>query len=201
MHVRVAPQPPQLLPVPPCTVARLRCIVENGTEFDPLLRSCGRQLYKHGRRITERSEITLERMGIEPGTEMVSAYVLRSLSDDPQVKAVPHLHKIGPTTRTTAERVPQANEERTYLRAPVELVEEYEMPAAMASAVEARLHQFFESARVDVHYDRDGETIAETTEWLSVPVAVIDEAIELLNAETIGSYAYDREMGAIRLSA
>ncbi len=182
------------------TVARLRCIVENGTEFDPLLRSFGRQLYKHGRRITEPSDVTLERMGLDAGTEMGWLYVLRSLSTDPQVTAIPNLHKIGFTTRTTAERVKQANEERTYLRAPVEIVAEYKLPASMASAVESKLHQFFDAARIDVHYDHDGERVAVAREWFSVPLAFIDEAVELLNAETITHYLYDRDAGAIRLA-
>lgn len=180
-------------------VARLRCIFENGTESDLLLRSLARELYKHGRRITEPSDVTLERMGLEPGTEMGCLYVLRSLSTDPQVTAVPDLHKIGFTTRTTAERVKQANEERTYLRAPVEIVAEYQLPASMASGVEAKLHQFFGAARVDVHFNQDGERVSEATEWFSVPLPAIDQAVELLNAETIMNYEFVPAEGAIRL--
>ena len=180
-------------------VARLRCIFENGTESDLLLRSLARELYKHGRRVTEPSEVTLERMGLEPSTEMGWLYILRSLSTDPQVTAIPNLHKIGFTTRTTAERVKQANEERTYLRAPVAIVAEYQLPASMASAVEAKLHQFFAAARVDVHFDQDGEQVAAATEWFSVPLPAIDQAVDLLNAETIVNYEYVPNNARIRL--
>ncbi len=182
-------------------VARLRCIFENETEGDLLLRSLARELYKDGRRVTEPSEETLERMGLEPGTEMGFVYVLRSLSTDPQVTGVPDLHKIGFTKRSTGARVKQANDEKTYLRAPVELVAEYSMPATIVSGVEATLHKFFALARIDVSYRHDGEVVSEATEWFSVPRAVIDEAVDLISVEAITDYQYDPEARMIRLKA
>lgn len=180
-------------------VARLRCILENGTEFDPLLRSFGRQLYKHGRRVTEPSSDTLERMGLEPGTKMGFIYVLRSLSTDPQVSTIPDLYKIGYTTRTTAARIQKANDEKTYLRAPVDLAAEYSLPAAMASGVEAALHQFFAAARIHVTYEHEGSVVSEATEWFSVPLKAVDEAIDLINVEALSEYEYDPASRTIRL--
>ena len=69
--------------------ARTRCIFENGTESDLLLLSLGRNLYKDGRRVTEPNEVTLERMGLQADTKMGYVYVLRSLSDDPQLDCSP----------------------------------------------------------------------------------------------------------------
>lgn len=179
---------------------RLRCIIENGTEFDPLLRSLGRNLVKFkGRRITEPLEVTLGRMGLEPGTKTGYVYVLRSLSTDPRVAQIPDLYKIGFTTRTTAERVAHANRERTYLRAPVELVAEYSMPAAIASDVEKLLHEFLAPARIDVAYEMEGEVAAEATEWFSVPLEVIDDAVALISNDALGEYEFDRVAGRLRL--
>jgi hypothetical protein len=182
-------------------VARLRCILENGTEFDPLLRSFGRQLYKHGRRVTEPSEDTLNRMGLEPGTKMGFVYVLRSLSTDSQVAAIPDLHKIGFTTRTTAARIQQANAEKTYLRAPVALAAEYSLPASLASGIEATLHQFFAGAKIQVTYEHGGVVLSEANEWFSVPLSAIDEAIDLINVEALSEHEYDPVSRTIRLKA
>lgn len=179
---------------------RIRCIVENGTEFEPLLRSLGRNLLRdEGRRITEPSDVTLQRMGLDPATKTGYVYVLRSLSTDPRVAAIPHLHKIGYTSGTTRERVSRANDERTYLRAPVEIVAEYAMPAAIAPKVETLLHHLFAPARVEVTYEEGGEVKAEAKEWFSAPLEVIDEAIELVNADALEGYEYDPAAASLRL--
>jgi hypothetical protein len=180
-------------------VARLRCIFENGTESNLLLQSLARSLYDNGRRVTEPNAETLARMGLEVATPVGVIYVLRSLSADPQVASVPNLHKIGFTRASTEERVAHAKHAKTYLNAPVEVVAEYGVPAAIASGIEATLHRFFAVARLDVAYERGGETTTTADEWFSVPLAVIDEAIGLLEAETITNYEYDATSQAIRL--
>jgi hypothetical protein len=180
-------------------VARLRCIYENGTESNLLLRSLARALYKHGKRVTDPNEVTLERLGLESETRTATIYVLRSLSTDAQLSGIPHVHKIGYTTATTEQRTRDAVRQTTYLNAPVEIVAEYEVPAAVASTIEADLHKFFASACLDAVFERDGETVAEAHEWFSVPLAVIDEVIELMNAETIVNYEYDVGERKLRL--
>lgn len=180
-------------------VARLRCIFENGTESNLLLQSLARSLYDGGRRVTESHAVTLSRMGLEPQTAMGAIYVLRSLSSDPQVTSIPDLHKIGYTRSTTKQRLANADQHMTYLSASVSVVAEYAMPAAMAGGVETVLHHFFADARLDVTYERDGVAVTTADEWFSVPLSVIDEAISLLNAETISSYEYDAESRRIRL--
>ena len=177
-------------------VARMRVIYENGTESNPLLQSFSRVLYKNGKRITEPNHTTLERMGLMKGTKMGVVYVLRSLSADPQVSAIPNLYKIGFTTRTTADRIKQANQEKTYLNAPVEVVAEYGLPAAI---VEGLIHQFLASARISVHYERNGAVVTEAKEWFSVPRNVINEVVELVGAGTIVNYEYDPATQTVRL--
>ena len=179
--------------------ARLRAIYENGTESDLLLLSLARVLYKNGRRVTDPEAQTLARMGLEADTATAVVYVLRSLSADPQVTAIPNLHKIGFTTGDTLRRIKNAKRAKTYLHAPVEIVAEYEMAAAIARRIEATLHKFFAPARLSVTYERNGVAIKTAAEWFSVPLSVIDEAISLLNAETITDYEYDRDSRTIRL--
>lgn len=145
--------------------------------------------------------VTLARMGLEVETAMGVIYILRSLSTDPQVASIPNLHKIGITKATTRTRVANAEQSKTYLNAPVKIIGEYGVPAAIASRVETTLHHFFAAARLDVTYERDGESITTADEWFSVPLHVIDEAIGLLEAETITNYEYDPSTQAIRLRA
>lgn len=180
-------------------VARLRCIFENGTESNLLLASLARSLYDNGRRVTEPAAVTLARMGLEVETTMGVIYVLRSLSAEPQVTSIPNLHKIGFTNTTTAKRVVNAAHAKTYLNAPVKIVAEYGVPAAIASGVEMAIHHFFAAARLNVTYERDGESITSADEWFSVPLQVIDEAISLLEAETITNYEYDPLTETIRI--
>lgn len=179
---------------------RTRCIFDNGTEADLLLRSLARQLYNAGRLVTEHADVTRERIEIHPDAKMGSVYVLRSLSDDAQVRSIESLHKIGSTSGTADARVAGAEKHATFLNAPVEVRAEYQLPAAAVRTVEGLLHQFFGAARLDVWFESAGRNVAEANEWFDVPLALIDEAIELITAETITSFRYDAENKAIYLA-
>jgi T5orf172 domain len=181
--------------------ARTRCIFENGTESDLLMQSLASNLYKDGRRVTESAEVTLERMGLEPNTKMGYVYVVRSLSQDEQLASFADAHKIGFTTRTIKQRTSGAERHPTFLSAPVEEVASYKLPAAAAGMVESILHKFFASARLDVWFDRDDRTIVEAKEWFDVPLAVIEEAVTLIENDTITSFEYDRDRRMIRLAS
>lgn len=179
--------------------ARMRSIFENGTESDLLLRSLASQLYQDGKTVTEPELIQATAIELDPNTPMGVVYVLRSLSEDPQVKAIPHLHKIGCTVKTTQQRVRDALKETTYLMSPVELVTDYKVPAGVEQKIEALLHRLFAAARLDVAFELGGETVAEAHEWFSVPLAVIDEAVTLIEAGTITNFEYDPAQQRLRL--
>ncbi len=178
---------------------RLRCIFENGTEGDLLLRSLASQLYRFGNGVTEPIDQTNAAIEVQLDGQTGYVYVLRSLSEDPQVKEIPDLHKIGFTTLTTAQRTSGAKKHATFLGADVEEVAVYEMPASMARSVEKLLHQFFGVARVDAWFEQGGVTTAEMHEWFSVPLHEINKTVDLLQAETIASFEYDSESRRVRL--
>lgn len=179
--------------------ARTRCIFENGTESNLLMQSLASNLYKDGRRVTEPSEVTLERMGLEAETKMGHIYVLRSLSDDPQLTGFRDVHKIGFTTQTVEHRTAGAEGAATFLGAPVETVASYPLPAVAVQPVEAMLHGFFASARLDIWFEQNHQIIAEANEWFDVPLSAIDEAIALTQSERIQGYEYDRDERRIKL--
>ena len=179
---------------------RTRCVFDNSTEADLLLRSLARQLYNDGRLVTEPADVTRERIEVHPDAKMGSVYVLRSLSDDEQVCSIESLHKIGSTSGTADGRVAGAEKHATFLNAPVEVLAEYRLPAAAARTVEGLLHKFFGEARLDVWFESAGNNVAEANEWFDVPLPLIDEAIELISAETITNFRYNAESKKIQLA-
>ena len=63
--------------------------------------------------------------------------------------------------------------------------------------LEALIHKFFGSARLDLELiDRFGRPV-ESTEWFLLPLPVIEEAIEKIKDGTIGSFRYDSETARI----
>lgn len=179
--------------------ARLRCVFENATEADLLLRSFASRLYRFGKTVTEPEEKTRLEVEDRLGGESGFVYVARSLSEDPEVRAIPDLYKIGFTTGSAEERVADAIGSATFLDAPVELVDTFELPRSIAGKVEALLHRFFAPARIDAWFEREGLPVADALEWFSVPREAIAKAMKLIESEGIKSYEYDPDERRIKL--
>lgn len=179
--------------------ARLRCVFENATEADLLLRSFASRLYRFGKTVTEPEEKTRLEVEERLGGESGFVYVARSLSEDPEVRAIPDLYKIGFTTGSAEERVADAIGSATFLDAPVALVDTFELPRSIAGQVEALLHRFFAAARIDAWFEREGLPVADVREWFSVPREAIANAMELIRSEGIKSYEYDPDERTIKL--
>jgi hypothetical protein len=176
---------------------RLRVIYDNGTEGDPLLRSFQRALYKdeggRGRRITEPSLGPLFADRAEEGdTESGTIYVLRSLSDHPEIASRRALvHKIGVTGGDVATRIADAANQATYLLAPVEVVATYKLYNINRVRLEHLFHDLFAPARLDLEIqDRFGRPV-RPREWYLVPLSVIDQAVSRIRAGTIVGVSYD----------
>ena len=176
---------------------RLRLIFANGTESNLLLRSLQRAFYDDpaARRVvvsTEAAQLIfggeLEEDDVEAGT----IYILRSKSEHPfvaQNRAV--LHKIGVTGGDVKSRITNARKDPTYLLADVEVVASFKLANINRKRLEALLHKFFGSARLDLELkDRFGFDVAPR-EWFLVPLPVIEEAIKKLMDGSIGNYRYD----------
>lgn len=175
---------------------RTRTIFENGTESNLFRRSLAGQLYEKGGLAVVPSAFE-EILAEDDVTGYV--YVLRSLSDDPQVREVPHLHKIGFSRNPVEKRIANAVNEPTYLMAPVEIVASYRTYNLKTSALEHLLHRVFQEKRLQVsQVGKDGR-IYEPSEWYSVPFEVIDYAIDLITTGDIVDYEYDGRAGELRL--
>lgn len=181
--------------------ARLRVIYDNGTESNLLRRSLQRALYKDdaGRRITETSAGPLfsdemETNDLESGT----IYVLRSKSDHPMIKENRDvIHKIGVTGNDVEKRVSVAKNDPTFLMADVEIVATYKLANINRVRLEALIHKFFSSARIDLQIqDRFGQPVT-AREWFLVPLFVIDELVERIRNGTINDCYYDQKSAQI----
>ena len=181
--------------------ARLRVIFSNKTESDMLLRSFSSALYNdpNGRRIAEAFDGPV--FGGEPEEEDVgtgTVYVLRSLSEDPEIKQHrPYLHKIGVTSGDVEKRLSKAEHDPTFLMAPVEIVATYTLFNVKRSRLEHLLHTFFDSARAEIEIkDRFGQSVMPR-EWFFVPLNAVREAVQRLEDGTLVSSCYDPSQGRI----
>ena len=158
---------------------RLRCIFANGTEGDMLLRSLASGLYKNGKRIVAK--------------EAGYIYVVRSLSEHPQIAPLKNLYKIGYATTPVEKRLRNTEKSSTYLYAAVELVTKFTCYNINPQKLEFLLHKFFSSCCLDVQING-----GMPREWFIVPLPVIRQAIDLLLDGTVTNYCYDREAEKIR---
>lgn len=174
---------------------RLRVVYDNGTESDLLVRSLQRALNKDkaSRRITE-PDLGPLFSDEEDEDDLPSGqiYVLRSKSDNAFVAANRTvIHKIGVTGGEVKSRIGNAKKDPTYLLADVEIVATFKLSNINRKRLEALLHKFFGSARLDLELkDRFGSQV-EPREWFLVPLPVIEEFIEKLKAGTLSMYRYD----------
>jgi len=196
--------------------AKLHVIYENGTESNILLRSLARSLYRSDEEggASRVVPVNYEELAEWQDTDSVTStaiktkitsddaesgyiYVLKSQSDVPQVQDMPDLYKIGFTTGTVEDRVRNAATDPTYLNAPVEIIATYKCYNMNTQKLEHILHRFFGEAKLDVAITGiDGKSYVPS-EWYSVPLEVINDAIEMIDDESITEYQYDSESKSI----
>jgi len=176
---------------------RLRVVYDNATESDLLVRSLQRALNKDksSRRITTPDFGPLF-SHVEAVDDLPTGYiyVLRSRSDHPFIvenRSV--IHKIGVTGGDVKSRIANAKKDPTYLLAEVKIVATFKLANINRKGLEALLHKFFSSARLDMELqDRFGSQV-QPREWFLVPLEVIEEAIEKIKEGTIDQFRYDLE--------
>ena len=181
--------------------ARLRCIFENGTESNMLLRSLATELYKDetGRRILDHHEKALEALEqIQAEDEKTGyLYVLQSLSQQDDIASIQNLYKIGYSTVPVQERIKNAAEEPTYLMAPVKVVEVFECYNLNPQKFELLLHTFFGKACLNVDvFDKTGKRFSPR-EWFVAPLHIIEAAANMLINGEIVNYRYEPDSSGI----
>lgn len=174
---------------------RLRCIFENGTESSMYRRSLATRLYE-ARRKNEGAYVVVPaevESILEDDEHTGYIYILRSLSDDPQITSITDLYKIGFTTGTVEKRVAHAADQPTYLMAPVEIVASYRTYNLKTSVLEHLLHRVFGEVKLSVEQVGKDGRVYVPSEWYVAPLGAIDEAIDLIGSGDIVNYGYSAE--------
>lgn len=159
------------------TNARMHVVYENGTENkNLLLQSLASSLYsteRHGRMVTEPvdEETLAESFGEEFTTGYI--YVLKSLSTNPDISKWTNLYKIGFTRNDVESRIVNAENDVTYLNAPVKVMLSAEVQNVNAQLLERTIHHAFQDKQVVF---QDGN-FKKATEWYMVPLNDIESKI------------------------
>ena len=172
---------------------RLRVIFENGTESKMLRNSFLKRLVEDEYSTVIVPNETLDETNLLKDEGVTGTlYVLRTLSNDPQVSGYPNLHKIGYTTTSLEKRLARAPFEPAYLNAPVEVVASYTLYGLNVGKVEKTMHRLFAPARLSIKQTAANGQSINIVEWFDVPLPVIDKAVDLLGKNQLHGYSYDR---------
>lgn len=173
--------------------ARMRCIFENGTESDMLLRSLSAELYKDGKRVTAHEDSHLDNFNNinEDDRKTGFIYVVRSQSKNEKINTIKNLFKIGFSTTPVEERIKNASYDPTYLMAPVSIVTTFECYNVNPHKLEQLLHNFFGASCLNLDiFDKEG-TRYSPREWFIAPLEIIEKSIELIINGAIVNFKYD----------
>lgn len=157
--------------------ARMHVVYENGTEnTELLLQSLASSLYskeRNGRMVTQL--IDENSIAESLGGDYTSGYiyVLKSLSNDPEISKINNLYKIGFTKNSIEQRISNAENEVTYLNSPVKLVLSAEIKNFDARVLERTLHHEFSDKQVIFQ----NNIFKQATEWFVIPLDEVEEKI------------------------
>ncbi len=177
--------------------SRIRCIFENGLESNMYLRSLGKELYNNGTTVIHTNEEAL--IEFSEGFNSITKedkstgniYVLSSLSKNPEIQSIKDLYKIGYSTTSVEKRIENAENETTFLMAPVKIVSSYKTFNLNPQKFEDLIHKVFSSRCLDIKIADKGGNLKQPKEWYIVPIRVIEQAIELIINKQIQNYKFD----------
>ncbi len=178
---------------------RTKCIFDNGTESEMLLRSLDKALQLDGFSISDEiQEINQDSDDIsDTDIQNGYVYVLKSLCSDPQVSRINDLYKIGYCSGDVTERIKNAANEPTYLMSDVQIITTVRCFNMNVKKLESNIHRFFSDVNINTTIiDGDGRQHSPR-EWFSAPLAVIEEAIRLIVHDEIQNYRYDKDLQTI----
>ena len=174
--------------------ARLRIVFDNGTQSKMLLRSLLRRANddKSARTLTSADAGPLFSDAAEVENESGTIYVLRSLSELPEIQSIRDvILKIGVTGGSVKQRISNAKNEATYLLGDVEIVDEYKLYNINRVKLERLIQRIFADARLSITIkDRFGKPV-QPNEWFMLTRSAIEQAVNLIQSGDIQHYKYD----------
>lgn len=183
---------------------RIYCVFENGTESNMLFRSLGKMLYYNGQIVSSSNAENIAEF--HHGFNLISEddqstgyiYILKSKSTNPKVANIDNLYKIGYSTIPVEERIKNAENEATYLMAPVEIVSIYECYNLNPQKFEHIMHTFFASACLNLDVFGEESKRYNPREWFILPLSVIEQAIGLIISGDIINYNFNSKLPSIQ---
>lgn len=164
---------------------RTRCIFENGTESNLLLRSLAKAIYLDGYTVQESTETNdecLKKQFSITDEDIATGYiyVLKSKSTNPAIAQYKELYKIGFTTGSVEDRIVNASKESTYLLDDVEIVASWKTVNLNVCYFENLLHKLFEQAQLQVKIHHHSGVVIVPKEWFIIPLPIIKKAIDYI---------------------
>ncbi|EOJ8669147.1 TPA: GIY-YIG nuclease family protein [Providencia stuartii] len=180
---------------------RLRVIFENGTESNHLLQSLAKRLYmdETGRRVIRSAESVVDAFNniSHKDKRAGQIYFVTTLSDNPVLKAIPNLIKIGYTEQTVEERTKNAERDIAFLEAPVKILASIECYNLNPNKFESLIHGFLHAQRLQMTLvGKDGKTYSPR-EWFSVPLDTAREVVRRIIDGSIVHYRMDNTTGRL----
>jgi hypothetical protein len=177
---------------------RTRCIFDNGTESSMLFRSLTNAMRIDGFCISDLQKNDDGTPRIEPeDIQNGYIYVLRSLSRNPQIRQMRNLYKIGYCSGDVTNRIKNAVNQPTYLMSDVEVVLTARCYNLDVPYLETNIHRFFAECNVALEIKDEQGNRHFPREWFTVPISIIEEAIQLIVNREIEFYKYDSSLKMI----
>lgn len=168
--------------------ARVHVIYENGTESMPRFNGLAASLYgsksrneNKGKMISDRLDIDLELKNDDIVTGYI--YVLKSLSNNSQISSIKNLYKIGFTTGSVEKRIANAENESTYLYAPVKEVMRFKVVNLKAESLETAIHHALAQYQLDVDILGPNGKKIKPKEWFVVDLDTISGIVNEIVAK------------------
>ncbi len=180
---------------------RLRVIFENGTESNHLLRSLAKRLYtdETGRRIIRDADSVVDAFNNVTHRDKRAGqiYFVTTKSENPDLKGIPNLVKIGYTEQTVEERTKKAERDTAFLEAPVKILASMECYNLNPSKFETLIHGFLHAQRLKMTLiGKDGKAY-HPKEWFSVPLDTAREVVKRIIDGSIVPYRIDNTTGRL----
>ena len=154
----------------------------------------------NARRVSEHGDKLLDGFSniSEEDKETGLIYVLSSKSTKPEIRAIRNLYKIGYSEIAIEDRIKNAEQDPTYLMAPVKRIMEFRCFNMNPQKLEQLLHNFFGNSCLNIDvFDNKGNRHTPR-EWFIAPLDVIEQAIAFILTGEIVDYRYNNDTQEIQ---
>lgn len=184
---------------------RLVIIFENGTQSTMLLRSLTKRIREdagakrilnidgsvfNAKRVRAQDELDFDQYVIKENKANGYIYIAKTLKPDLK-NSYKHLYKIGLTKRDVTERFKEAPKDPAFLMYEAEQIKIIPLHGFNLNSVEGAIHSLFGSCRLDIDVTGVDGKNHKPKEWFNVPIEAINDAVTLIEKQTIHLYRYD----------